>query len=85
MIALPSDIGRAGPEVKAAYEHLLNNMAAMFQACSSERSSDEERERALGLVALCVGGMVLARTVNDHCLAHEIREAARMLALRIAG
>ena len=34
------------------------------------------RERALSLAALCVGGMVAARSVADPGLARELREAA---------
>ena len=37
------------------------------------------------MAALCVGGMVLARTLEDADLAEEIREAAHALALNIAG
>lgn len=83
MIALPSDVARAGPEVRAAYEQLLQNMAAIFETCPSELSSGHGTKRALSLVALCVGGMVLARTLNNPDLANDIREAARELALEI--
>ena len=36
----------------------------------------DARERALSLVALCVGGMVVARSVEDPALAHDLRRAA---------
>ena len=45
----------------------------------------EMRERALALAALCIGGMAVARAVDDVNLAHEIREAAKDLALSVAG
>jgi len=35
------------------------------------------RDRALSLVTLCVGGMVLARNVDDPALADSFRRAAR--------
>jgi len=43
------------------------------------------RERALALVALCVGGMVLARNVWDPDLADSLRRAAHAQVLRTAG
>ena len=85
LIALPSDIARAGPQVRAAYEKALQTMVAVFEACPQETSTRRKRRRALSLVTLCVGGMVLARTLNDAALADDIREAAQELALEIAG
>lgn len=85
MIALPSDVARAGPEVRAAYETILQNMAAVFERGSSKLSAGQRRKCALVLVALCVGGMVVARTLTDVDLAHEIREAVRDKALETVG
>jgi hypothetical protein len=50
-----------------------------------EPVKSDAREAALAMAALCVGGMVLARTLDDADLAEEIREAARALALDISG
>jgi hypothetical protein len=41
------------------------------------------RDRALARAALCVGGMVLARSIEDRTLADEIREAAMSIALAL--
>jgi TetR/AcrR family transcriptional regulator, transcriptional repressor for nem operon len=43
------------------------------------------REQALVLVALCVGGMVLARAMDDQALADDFRNASYKHALRTAG
>lgn len=43
------------------------------------------RAAALAQVALCVGGMVLARTLPDSSLANEVRQAARAAAIREGG
>ena len=75
MIALPSDVARANPEVRASYQTLLQAMVGMFEG-GLEGSEEETRERALSLAALCVGGMVLARTLPDKALAEELRTAA---------
>lgn len=82
MIALPSDVARAGPEVRAAYEQLLKAMGGVIASGIDGNAKDK---RALAIAALCVGGMVLARTVNDAGLADAIREAARSAALEIGA
>ncbi len=75
MIALPSDVARARPEVQTAYQKLLESMVLLFEK-SLEQQKGEPRQKALSLAALCVGGMVLARTLPDSELANEIQQAA---------
>jgi hypothetical protein len=41
------------------------------------------RQRALALTSLCVGGMVLARSIEDRALADELREAALAIAFKL--
>jgi hypothetical protein len=41
------------------------------------------RNRAQAIAALCIGGMVLARSIEDRALADEIREAAMGVALSL--
>lgn len=84
MIALPSDVARATPEVRAAYETLLRGMTWLFENNLGPARSNR-REAALVLSALCVGGMVLSRTIDDTVLADEIRLAARDFAVACAG
>ena len=84
MIALPSDVARAGPVVRAAYQRLLAGMIGIFELGLAPNGG-RERERALALVALLVGGMVLARTIDDEGLRDELRDAARALALDVGG
>lgn len=75
MIALPSDVGRSNSEVQAAYQRLLTAMVGLFEGSLSGRAA-ERRRTAMVLAALCVGGMVLARTLPDSELADAVREAA---------
>jgi TetR/AcrR family transcriptional regulator, transcriptional repressor for nem operon len=84
MIALPSDVARAGPVVRRTYQQLLAGMVARFER-GIEPADCDARQAALAIAALCVGGMVLARTIDDADLAAEVREAARALALDVAG
>lgn len=75
MIALPSDVGRSSPDVQAAYQRLLEAMVGLFERSIGGRRQ-ARRQTALTLAALCVGGMILARTLPDSELAGEVREAA---------
>lgn len=79
MIALPSDVARASSEVRSAYQDLLTAMVWLFEN-SLEGDDKQCRERALAMAALCVGGMVLARTLPDFELAQEVRAAAHLAA-----
>lgn len=79
MIALPSDAARATPNVRSAYEGLLRAMVWLFENNLPEH--EDCRQNAMGLAALCVGGMVLSRTVDDEDLANEIRKASKSIAL----
>lgn len=81
MIALPSDAARASPEVQASYQELLKAMVWLFETSLGPDS----RQQALTMAALCVGGMVIARTLPDSELAGEIRSAARRSALEAAA
>jgi len=82
LIALPSDIARGGDGVKGAYREVLEKLIAIFQADLDEPRS---RERALAVAALCIGGIVAARSVDDPALADDLRRAAHRFALRTGG
>jgi TetR/AcrR family transcriptional repressor of nem operon len=84
MVGLPSDSARAGQAVKAAYRGVLEMMAGAFEA-SLPSGDPLARQRALALVALCVGGMVLSRAIDDAKLGADIRNAARSYALAASG
>jgi TetR/AcrR family transcriptional repressor of nem operon len=82
LIGLSSDVARSGQSVKAAYRDVAESMIRVFQA---NLDGAEAREHALVLLALCVGGMVLARAIDDDALADELRHAAHMHALMTTG
>jgi TetR/AcrR family transcriptional repressor of nem operon len=81
MVGLPSDTARATRSARAAFQQVVEMMVGAFES-SVGPSADPPRERALALVALCVGGMVLARAVAANGLAEELRGAAHRQALR---
>jgi TetR/AcrR family transcriptional regulator, transcriptional repressor for nem operon len=81
LLGMASDVSRSGDTVKAAYREVAEMMVRVFEAHLSEPYA---HERALALVALCVGGMVLARAVDDPRLADDFRDAAYKEALATA-
>ena len=83
LIALPSDVARGGKKVKQAYRQVLNAMLGLFQ--ESQKGQADARERALTIATLCIGGMVLARAVDDDAFSAEIRDAAMTRALEAGG
>jgi TetR/AcrR family transcriptional repressor of nem operon len=80
LLGTASDVQRRGEVVKAAYQEVVEQLVKVF-----EDHLNGARERALALVALCVGGMVLARNVRDPDLADDFRRTARAEVLRTAG
>jgi hypothetical protein len=46
-------------------------------------NAQPSRQVALSLTALCLGGMVLARAIEDRKLADELCEATMAVALRL--
>lgn len=79
LYALPADVARAGLSPQNAYTDLIRNMAGLYAAALAGKR--DARRRAEAMVALCVGGMVLARTTNDPDLRQSLRTAARRQAL----
>ena len=84
MIALPSDVARNNASVKKAFREVMEMMAGVF-AANLPAGKRPKRERALALVALAVGGMVLARAIDDKPLSDEIRDSARAEAFEGTG
>jgi TetR/AcrR family transcriptional regulator, transcriptional repressor for nem operon len=82
LIGLPSDAARGGQAVKSAYRQVTESMIRLFEA---NLSGPGAREQALVFVALCVGGMVLARAIDDEALGDELRKSAERHILVMTG
>jgi TetR/AcrR family transcriptional repressor of nem operon len=82
LLGTAADVERRGETVKAAYQEVVQQMVKVFE---DNLTDPRPRERALALVALCVGGMVLARNVSDPDLADEFRRSAHAEVMRTAG
>jgi TetR/AcrR family transcriptional repressor of nem operon len=84
MVALPSDVARSGKVAKGAFEKVFRAMTAMLEQNLSENGAPSHAT-AQAIAALCVGGMVVARALDDRALADELRESAMSVALKLGG
>jgi TetR/AcrR family transcriptional repressor of nem operon len=75
--ALVSEVARAGGPVKASFEAVVRGFAARLMEGAGAKLTEEN---ALAIVALCVGGLVVARSVKDHALGERILASCRELA-----
>ena len=82
LIALASDVMRGSNAVKGSYREVLEKLVEIFM---SDLDEPQRRERALALAALCVGGIVTPKCVDDPALANDLRCAAHRQALPIGG
>jgi AcrR family transcriptional regulator len=94
VVGLATDVARCGAATKRAYQQVMEMMVGIFSAnlgpnpVASEAAkgrNDADNERALAIVAMCVGGMVLARAVGDQARADELRSTTRTYAAALAG
>ncbi len=74
MAALPSYVARSGTDVKRAFETVFKAMVSILQRSLLDKKRPSYM-RAQAIAALCVGGMVVARSLVDRALADELREA----------
>ncbi len=84
MVALPSDIARCGKSAKRAFETVLKAMVDVLGRSLADKDRPRDT-RARAIAALCVGGMVLARSIADRTLADELRDACMAVALKLGG
>lgn len=83
MVALPGDVARGTPAVKSAFETVFKAMVAALQR--EVAGTRQRRDAAMAVAALCIGGMVVARSLNDARLAARLRDAATAAALSLGG
>ena len=75
LIAFPTDFLPEEHRVRQAFETVLRvKMIDVFEQ-ALRRNGKAARSRARAIATLCVGGMVLARSIEDRVLADEIRES----------
>ncbi len=84
MVALPSDVARGGPKARRAFETVFRAMVRHLQRDLRNRSF-RGSATAKAIAALCVGGMVVARAMDDRGLADELRDACMAVAFKLGG
>jgi TetR/AcrR family transcriptional repressor of nem operon len=84
MVALPSDVARSDARVKGAFETVFKAMVSLLGR-DLRNSTQPPEGTAMAIAALCIGGMVVARAMNDDGLGNRLREAAIRVALELGG
>ncbi|SIO61306.1 transcriptional regulator, TetR family [Singulisphaera sp. GP187] len=75
--ALASEVARTGGPVKASFEAIVRDLAARLK---DQADGELSEDRALAILALCVGGLGVARSVQDKALGERILASCRDLA-----
>jgi AcrR family transcriptional regulator len=81
--SLSSEIARADDDARTAYEAELRSIIASV-ADGLQGKLKVRREEATALLAILVGGVTLARAVQDAAFGDEIAAAVRKAALRLS-
>ncbi len=84
MVALPADVTRGDVRLKRAFETVFAAMVSILER-SMNRRGREARVRAQATAALCIGGMVIARAMENRASADALRDACMRVALELAG
>jgi len=84
MVALPSDVARSDQKVKAAFENVFRAMVTVLGR-DVKNTTQSPEDAAMAIAGLCIGGMVVARSLNDSRLSDRLRDAATHAALVLGG
>lgn len=84
MVAIPSDVARSGESAKRAFETVFKAMVSVLERSLVDKNRPR-RIRARAIAALCVGGMVVARSMVTRELADELRSSCMAMALKLGG
>ena len=84
MVALPSYVARSGQNVKRAFETVFKAMVTVLERSLVDKKR-HSHAKAQAIAALCVGRMVVARSMVDRAIANELRDACIAVALRLAA
>lgn len=84
MVALPTDVTRSGVRAKRAFETVFMAMVSVLKRSLVDKKG-RGQTKAQAIAALCIGGMVVARTMVDRSLADDLRRACAILAFKLGG
>jgi len=75
MPALAAEVARVGGKPREVFER---HLCRVFDSIAEQFDAQHpDRKRAISTMALCLGGLMLARAVNDGALSEEILGACR--------
>jgi TetR/AcrR family transcriptional repressor of nem operon len=83
LAALVSEVGRADGAAKGSFEAVVREIERDLAVHVAECGVDNAKERAIAALALCVGGLSLARAVEDEAFAERIIRSCRKQAIEI--
>lgn len=84
MVALPTDVARSGVTAKRAFETVFRAMVSVLERSLMDKKGPR-RTKAQAIAAMCIGGMVMARTLVDRGLADSLRGDCISMALKLGG
>ena len=76
IVALGSDAGRQGMDVKASFEAGIKEHLEILGRFIANTSSEESDGKAMAILSTMVGALTLSRVVNDPDLAQAFLDAA---------
>ena len=88
MIALPVDVTRGGVRLKRAFETVFAAMTSILERSMhgpGRESGRNARSKAQAMAALCIGGMIVARAMENRASADGLRDACMSVALELGG
>jgi len=84
--ALATQVSKATPEFRQTFEQVLTATLIEISGPTDANASDaEDFDTAIAFLALCVGGLTLARGVTDPALSDRILSACRTAVDRLAA
>jgi TetR/AcrR family transcriptional regulator, transcriptional repressor for nem operon len=84
MVALPTDVARCDANARQAFEEVFKAMVSVIERGLADKTSPR-RLRAQAVAAMCIGGMIIARTMLDDASADELRAACTKMAYKLGG
>lgn len=84
MVALPTDVARSGPIARRAFQTVFRAMVSVLERSMADKRKPR-KSAAQAIAALCIGGMVVARTMVDRPAADELRRACAAMAMQLGG
>jgi TetR/AcrR family transcriptional repressor of nem operon len=82
--SLTSDVARSGDATRELYEQQILGFLRKVESLLPE-GDVPARTRAMGVIAQCVGGLMISRAVKDEELSNRILRACREAAMKVSG